>query len=103
MDDFFDNVNDNLEDRAGLLAAAGAVQGLKNQGRQLGKLDEIKQAHENASKIEQERLDIERERLDLEKVKIDEHKAAEQSIKVLRRLMVDVGSDLRDIGAKFPI
>lgn len=103
MDDFFDNVNDHIKDDAGLLGAAGALQGLRNQGRQLGKLDEIKEAHEKANEIEKKRLDIERERLDLEKVKIDEEKAAEQSIKVLRQLMVDVGSDLRDIGAKFPI
>ena len=51
MDDFLEKVNDNLEDRAGLLAAAGALQGLKNQGRKLGKLDEIREAQKKANKI----------------------------------------------------
>lgn len=101
MDDFFDNVNDHIKDDAGLLGAAGALQGLRNQGRQLGKLDEIKEAHEKSSKIEQERLNLELKRFALEKAKIDDQKEAEQSIKALRRLMADVGSELEHIRAKY--
>ena len=103
MDDFFENLNDNLEDRAALMGTVGAISALKNQGRQIGKLDELKEAHEKGNIIEKERLEIERQRFSIEKDKIDDQKAAEQSIKALRRLMLDVGSDLRGLDAKFPI
>ena len=58
MDDFFENLNDNLEDRAAFMGTVGAISALKNQGRQIGKLDELKEAHEKGNIIEKERLEI---------------------------------------------
>lgn len=103
MTDLFESFSDSIEENAGAYAALGGLAALRGQEAQKQKLDEIKNANEKANKIEMERLNIERKRFAIEKARIHDQKSAEQSIKALRRLMVDVGSDLRNIGAEFPI
>ena len=103
MTDFFENFSDSIEENAGAYAALGGLAALRGQNAQNQKLDEIKKTNEKANKIELERLELERKRLAIEKARVNDQKSLEQSIKSLRKLMVDVDSELRYVRKKFPI
>lgn len=94
---FGDRFEDALGDRRNTNQMLYALAASSQRQAQLRSLEAQRQAQTQLVATEQGRLELERQRLALETSRVEAAQAEAQAVKLLRRLLADVGSDLEMI------
>jgi hypothetical protein len=94
MNDFIEN---NLEERRNTLMLAGYLHANQKQNQQINALNAQLAVQNKLAATEEGRLDLERQRLSIEKERVAALKSEAEAVKVLRRLLVEIGGDIQQL------
>lgn len=97
MSDFSDNLESALEHRHNTNQALFALAASSQRQAQLRALEAQRAEQARRAATEEARLELERQRFALDNARVEAAKAEAEAVKVLRRVLADVGADLETI------